>query len=82
MEVIVGMAYVRTMSPVQDETGLHGTYDFDFKIGDKSANPEENPQAWPQLTDALQSELGLRLEPAQIMQKVLVIGHLERPTEN
>ena len=66
-------------SPVHDATGLNGKYDFDLKVGDRAANdhPEENPLAWPQMPDALQRQLGQRLEAAQIMQKALVIDHLE-----
>jgi len=81
---IVSIALVRMHSPIQDSTGLDGEYDFDLRVGDRTANdnPEENPQAWPQMVDALQAQLGLRLEAAQIMQKVLVIDHLEAPNPN
>ena len=81
---IISIASVRMRSPVQDATGLNGEYDFDLRVGDRATeyNPEENPQAWPQMVDALQDQLGLRLKAAQIMEKVLVIDHLGVPSPN
>lgn len=81
---IISIASVQMRSPIQDATGLAGKYDFDLKVGDRAANdhPEDNPLAWPQMADALQEQLGLRLEAALIMQKTLVIDHLEAPTSN
>lgn len=71
-------------TPVEDATGLSGKYDFDLrsKRGAFGGNRDENPQIWPPMIDALQDELGLRLESAQIRQKVLVIDHVEVPSPN
>jgi uncharacterized protein (TIGR03435 family) len=70
--------------PVQDATGLDGKYDFDLRSFGRTAedNPQENPQVSPPMIDAVQEQLGLRLEAAQIMQKVLVIDHMEAPSPN
>jgi uncharacterized protein (TIGR03435 family) len=71
-------------SPVQDATGLGGKYDFDLRFFGRTAedNPRENPEVWPPMMDSVQDQLGLRLEAAKLMQKVLVIDHMEAPSPN
>ena len=81
---IVSIVSLWMRSPVQDATGLDGKYDFDLRFFGRTAedNPQENPQAWPPMTDAVEDQLGLRLQAAQIMQKMLVIDHMEAPSPN
>lgn len=69
-------------SPIEDATRLDGKYDFDLRMvaGTTENNPQEDPK--DQAIDALQNQLGLRLEAAQTMQKVLVIDHVEAPNPN
>jgi uncharacterized protein (TIGR03435 family) len=69
-------------SPVQDETGLDGKYDFDLRLLARTTedDPQENPQ--DQMAEAVQDQLGLRLEAAPLMQKMLVIDHMEAPSPN
>lgn len=70
--------------PVVDKTGLTGKYDFvlgyygtrDSDRDDKESNP------LPPLETAIQDQLGLKLEPAKGPVAVLVIDHLEKPSEN
>lgn len=71
-------------SPVQDSTGLNGKYDFDLRFSGRTAedNPQENPQVWPPMIDAIQAQLGLRLVETKLTQKVLVIDHMEAPSPN
>jgi uncharacterized protein (TIGR03435 family) len=69
---------------VTDRTGLSGRYDFrleyspDFlqRAGDAGANPG------PSIFTALTEQLGLSLQPETARLPVLVIDHIERPTEN
>jgi uncharacterized protein (TIGR03435 family) len=85
--------------PVDDATGLKGRYYFVLSwstelegVGRYSAPPSADnappaPTAinssGPTLFDALQSQLGLKLEPKKTPVEVLVIDHLEKvPTEN
>ena len=71
-------------SPVQDATGLDGKYDFDLRSLGRTAedNARESSDIPPPMVDAVQDQLGLRLEPAQIMQKMFVVDHVEAPTPN
>jgi uncharacterized protein (TIGR03435 family) len=68
---------------VVDKTGLAGTYrvqmEFDASIG-VSADSQAN--AGPSVFQALQEQLGLKLEPSRASAPVLVIDAIERPTEN
>jgi uncharacterized protein (TIGR03435 family) len=84
LSAIVSIAEVYMGSPIQDATGLNAEYDFDLRVSDPTRHDslEQNPQAWPQIADALRDELGLRLEPAKIVQKTLVIDLLEAPSAN
>ncbi len=82
---------------VVDETGLKGNYDFTLNwtpMGSASgASAESNANAQgaaghgpdatgPSLLTALTEQLGLRLEPRKAPVEVLVIDHVERPSEN
>jgi uncharacterized protein (TIGR03435 family) len=78
--------------PVLDKTGLAGSYDFTLKwtpdeaqfsaMGIHVPPPTDNPNAPPELFIAIQEQLGLKLEPQKIPAEVLVIDHVERPSEN
>ena len=70
--------------PVVDRTGLKGKYDFalhyqDARLSDRSAD-DLNPT--PPLDMAIQDQLGLKLEPAKGPIQILVIDHIETPSEN
>jgi uncharacterized protein (TIGR03435 family) len=69
---------------VADKTGLKGKYDFilhylDARITDRDAD-DLNPT--PTLDQAIQDQLGLKLEPAKGQDRFLIIDHIEKPTEN
>ena len=78
--------------PVVDKTGLTGTFDFELKwtpdesqftsMGIRVPTPTDNPNAPPGLFTAIQEQLGLKLEPQKTQSEVLVIDHVERPSEN
>jgi uncharacterized protein (TIGR03435 family) len=63
--------------PVKDETGLSG--DFAFTL-DWTRGPGESDA--PSIFTAVQEQLGLKLESAKGPVEVLVIDHLEKPSEN
>jgi uncharacterized protein (TIGR03435 family) len=72
--------------PLIDKTGLEGTYEYTFdvrKLEDARAAALTNPAV---LTDALlaaiQEQLGLKTKPTKAAMEVLVIEHVEKPTEN
>jgi uncharacterized protein (TIGR03435 family) len=60
--------------PVLDKTGLTNHYDL---ILQWEANPESSGAA---ISAALQEQLGLKLEPTQILKEFLVIDHVETPS--
>jgi uncharacterized protein (TIGR03435 family) len=63
---------------IQDKTGLTDRYDFTLKYTYESTDPD----SYPTLTTALQEQLGLKLESTRGLVDVLVIDHMDRPTEN
>jgi uncharacterized protein (TIGR03435 family) len=66
---------------VLDRTGLSGVFDFTLDFV-PDGSPIDASQNLPSLQTALQEQLGLKLEPARGPVEVLVIDHVERPTEN
>jgi uncharacterized protein (TIGR03435 family) len=73
---------------VVDGTGLAGTFDVDltwrFETQDETIRallPPPDPNA-PSLFTALQEQLGLRLEPTRGPVDVLLVDHVERPTDD
>ena len=74
--------------PVFDKTGLTGRYDFTLTFAREPATPAAvsgdapPPSEAPDITTAVQEQLGLKLVPAKGMMDVLVIDHVERPTVN
>ncbi|QMV19956.1 TIGR03435 family protein [Granulicella sp. 5B5] len=67
--------------PVIDQTDLPGRYDFTLKWAyDISA--ESGPGAPPSLFTAIKEQLGLRLDAVKGPAEVVVIDHVERPSEN
>jgi uncharacterized protein (TIGR03435 family) len=77
-----------TSRPVQDRTALTGAFNFtltwtpdDFQKPDPLGRAPVNSEA-PSLFTALQEQLGLKLESTQASVDVVIIDHIERPSEN
>ena len=77
--------------PVIDQTGIQGRYDFalnwtpdEFHAARLSgfAAPQQLNGEVPDLFTAIQEQLGLKLESTRGSVVVLVIDHVERPSEN
>jgi uncharacterized protein (TIGR03435 family) len=68
-------------APAVDRTGLTGKYDvhLHYLQDDRRLNTEE---PGPTLAQAVQEDLGLKLEKGKGPVEVLVIDHLERPSAN
>jgi uncharacterized protein (TIGR03435 family) len=62
---------------VLDKTGLTALYDIDL-----SWSSDDDQDGGPSIFAALEEQLGLKLEPAKALMDVVVIDHLERPSEN
>jgi uncharacterized protein (TIGR03435 family) len=80
-------------SHVENVTGIKGDYDFTLRYkpesmqleapnpsGSGNANLSDN--AAPSIVDALQEQLGLKLESQKGPLDVIVIDHIEQPSEN
>ena len=67
-----------------DATKLTGRFAIDlrFSIPAQGAEPAGGTPGAPEIFTALQEQLGLKLEPSRTEVNVLVIEHIERPTEN
>ena len=70
--------------PIVDKTGLQGYFDITFRFQrlPARAGGDLDPNAAPAVSTALPEQLGLNLEPATVQGQVLVVDHIERPTEN
>jgi uncharacterized protein (TIGR03435 family) len=77
--------------PVQDKTGLRGAFDFELRWMPEQIEPRSNADAvklngavlsGAPFATALEEQLGLKLRAEKGQIEVLVIDHLEKPTEN
>ena len=64
---------------VTDRTGLAGRFDIDLTWADA---PLDVRDAGPSLANALEEQLGLKLQRVKGMAEVLVVDRIERPTPN
>ncbi len=64
---------------VINKTGFNGTFDLDLQFAPMEDTADT---ARPSIFTALQEQLGLRLESAKGPVAVLVVDHVERPSEN
>ena len=86
------MQFVVLDRPVVDKTGIAGAFDFTLKwtpdesqfsrLGIFYRPPAEDSSLSPPLFEAIQEQLGLKLKPEKAPVNVLVIDHIERPSEN
>ena len=98
MAAIVGTLSQRLGRPVVDQTGLQGNYDITLQwapdqatagvpMGPVSGNPKPDgtpppENSGPSIFTALQEQLGLKLDSTKGPVDILVIDHIEKPTEN
>jgi uncharacterized protein (TIGR03435 family) len=73
-------------SPVVDQTGLKGFYNFNLEFLDPRCYRPRNGQSAidspPDVSAAVQEQLGLKLEAKKGSVETLTIDHVERPSEN
>lgn len=84
MGSLVRVLASETHMPVVDETGLKGNYNFNMKWQREEQGPDSglHDQALPTIYAALPEQLGLKLESGKGPVDVLVVDHIEPPTEN
>jgi uncharacterized protein (TIGR03435 family) len=73
--------------PVIDRTGVVGSFDVEMTFDQLEFAPAQfrrptEPSGAPSLFRAIQEQLGLELEPQQIPVRVLIVEHVESPSEN
>jgi uncharacterized protein (TIGR03435 family) len=62
---------------VRDQTGLTGTYDFEYRTG----NDDPDSSATVGIIQSMQ-QIGLKLAQGKGPVETIVIDHIERPSEN
>jgi uncharacterized protein (TIGR03435 family) len=74
---------VYTGRPVVNRTGLDGHYALSLTFAPPSLGAvPTGPGDRPDLSTALQEQLGLKLQPEKGTDPYLVIDHIEHPTED
>jgi uncharacterized protein (TIGR03435 family) len=82
---------VKLDRPIVNRTGIQGRYDFEldwtpddtqFPGRNETPPPTEGASTPPSLFTAVQEQLGLRLDATKAPVDVLVIDHIEKPSEN
>jgi len=79
LPTMTGMATIPR--PVVDETGLTGLYDFNLHWVSSASDTESSDNA-AAFREALKEQLGLELKPKRAPIPVLIIDHIEHPSEN
>jgi uncharacterized protein (TIGR03435 family) len=76
------LAHMAVAHRVVDKTGLTGKYSFTLTYSPEQADPSGPDDAAPSIFAALQEQLGLKLQPGTEPADVVVVDHVERPTQN
>lgn len=87
---MAGLARILTATvrkPVIDQTAVVGSFDIQMTFDLIEFAPPQfgrpvEPSGAPSLFDAIQDQLGLKLEPQQIPVRALIVEHVEPPSEN
>ena len=74
--------YFMVNRPVIDKTGLTGTYDIKFEATPEFRINRDSDADRISVFTAVQEQLGLKLEPQKAQVEVLVVDHIEKPSEN
>jgi uncharacterized protein (TIGR03435 family) len=86
ISALTGELSSRLSRPVLDKTGLTGKYDIKLEwardTGPTVGKATADSASGPSIFTAVQEQLGLKLEPAKAPVDVIVIDHVEPPTEN
>jgi uncharacterized protein (TIGR03435 family) len=89
LEIVATGMHVQSLPPfllrevgrtVVDKTGLTGKYDFTLQYTPQQSATSDSTA--PSIFTAIQEQLGLKLEPQKAPMEVIVIDHIEQPSEN
>jgi uncharacterized protein (TIGR03435 family) len=91
LEVVAGFQGSVFDRPVVDRTGIDGHWDFSlkwtpdetqFQVFGAKIVPDESADAPPPIYTAIQQQVGLKLDATKTMVDVMVMDHVEKPSEN
>ena len=94
VEEFAGVMQAHLDRPVVDQTGLKQRFDFQLQwTPDETSSaspgrpgeppkPPQGADSFPDLSTAIQQQLGLKLESTKAQVDVLVIDKVEKPSEN
>jgi uncharacterized protein (TIGR03435 family) len=86
MQDLAHLLQMQLGRPAVDRTGISGNYTFTLKFApvESAAAPPANPDAdsAPSIFTALQEQLGLKLESIRAPVQVLVVDHIDHPSDN
>lgn len=84
MATLCGMLSVPAGHPVQDKTGLPDLYDFTLQLRDQGLVSPASGASDPTLSifTVMPEQLGLRLQSEKGQVEVLVIDHIEKPSQD
>jgi len=83
MENLAHQLSVTADRPVIDKTGLTGLFDFHLELArDAADSTPSDGTAGLSIFTAIKEQLGLELKPDKGPVEVLVVDHVERPSEN
>jgi len=83
LSAVAGVLSNITGRPVQDATGLTGKYDVSLKMPSIDAPSQEaSPNSSGLSVSEVVKDLGLKLIPTKGHVEILVIDHIEKPSEN
>jgi len=77
MENLTSMLAAQVERPVIDKTGITGQFDIRLEWV-----PEDSTETGPSIFTAVQEQLGLKLESERAPVQIVVIDHVERPSDN
>jgi uncharacterized protein (TIGR03435 family) len=77
-------AFPSINTTVIDKTGLKGSYDLvvEYQLADLAAPNSPETAGRPLFNRAMEQQLGLKLVKVQGAVEVLVVEHVERPSDN
>jgi uncharacterized protein (TIGR03435 family) len=82
MEKIAAQLRGSLRSPLSDRTGLTGTYDLNLLFMPEGQTPDPDQVVLASTLAGALSDVGLKLERGKGPVEVLVIDHIERPSDN
>jgi uncharacterized protein (TIGR03435 family) len=85
MGQLAGQIGIYAGRPILDMTGLTGSYDFKLEWVQENpgaVSPDASDLSGASLLEAVQDQLGLKLEARKSHMEILVIDRAEKPSEN